>query len=262
MSSHAVAEKMVSQWFSRFGAPDIVTTDQGRQFKSELFTALSQTYGLQHIRTSSYHPQANGLVERFHRTLKATLTAYNNPLWTRCLPTVLLALLSITKLDLGCSPAEMVYGTTLRLPGEFFHSVQPEPQTPDLICALKESMLMIRQTSGTENSKHAIFVPKQLSTATHVFLRIDSTQKPLLPRYAGPFVVLGLKEKIVKIQLQNRTSWISLDHLKPALLLREDPIADHSYASTLTEIKTRPSSRSTKFQRRQKQVCCFFPRGR
>uniref|UniRef100_A0A2S2P0J3 Integrase catalytic domain-containing protein n=1 Tax=Schizaphis graminum TaxID=13262 RepID=A0A2S2P0J3_SCHGA len=43
MSAHAVAEKIVSQWFSRFGVPDIVTTDQGRQFESELFTALSRT---------------------------------------------------------------------------------------------------------------------------------------------------------------------------------------------------------------------------
>ncbi|KAL4122540.1 hypothetical protein QTP88_014849 [Uroleucon formosanum] len=255
MSAHAVAEKMVSQWFLRFGVPDIVTTDQGIQFESELFTALSQTYGFQHIRTSPYHPQANGLVERLHRPLKAALTAHRNPLWTRSLPTVLLALRSIIKPDLGCSPAEMVYGTTLRLPGEFFHSVQPEPRAPDLIRALKESMLMIRPTPGTDHSRHAIFVPEQLSTAKHVFLRIDSTRKPLQPRYDGPFAVLERKDKIFKLQLHNRTSWISIDRLKPALLLCEDPIADHSYASTLADVKTRPKTR-------QKQVCFLFPRGR
>lgn len=173
LSAHAVAEKMVSQWFLRFGVPDIVTTDQGRQFESELFTALSQTYGFQHIRTSPYHPQANGLVEHLHRPLKAALTAHRNPLWTRSLPTVLLAWRSIIKPDLGCSLAEMVYGTTLRLPGEFFHSVQPEPRAPDIIRILKESMLIIRPTPGTNHSKRAIFVPEQLSTAKHVFLRID-----------------------------------------------------------------------------------------
>jgi len=117
----------------------------------------------------------NGLVERLHRPLKAALTAHNSPFWTRSLPTVLFALRSIIKPDLGSSPAEMVYGTTLRLPGEFFHSVQPEPRTPDLIRALKESMLMIHPTPGTDHSKRAIFVPEQLSTATHVFLRIDAT---------------------------------------------------------------------------------------
>jgi len=201
-------------------------------------------------------------VERLHRPLKAALTAQNNPLWTRSLPTVLLALSSVIKPDLGCSPAEMVYGITLRLPGEFFHSVQPEPRTLDLIHALKESMLMIRPTPGTDHSKRAIFVSEQLSTTTHVFLRIDSTRKPLQPRYDGPFAVLERKEKIFKLQLYNRNSWISIDRLKPALLLREDSIADHSYASTLAEIKTRPEKRSTNFRQRQKQVCFFFPRVR
>jgi len=182
--------------------------------------------------------------------LKAALTAHNNPLWTRSLPTVLLALRSIIKPDLGCSPAEMVYGTTLRLPGEFFHSIQPESRTPDLIRTLKESMLMIRPTPGTDHSKRAIFIPEQLSTVTHVFLRIDSTWKPLQPRYDGPFAVLERKGKIFKLQHHNRTSWILIERLKPALLLREDPIADHSYASTLAEIKTRPETRSTKFRQR------------
>jgi len=51
MSAYVVADKLVSQWFSRFGIPDIVTTDQGRQFESQLFATLSQTYGLRHIRT-------------------------------------------------------------------------------------------------------------------------------------------------------------------------------------------------------------------
>lgn len=83
MSAHVVAERLVSQWFSRFGIPDIVTTDQGRQFESELFSSLSQTYGFRHIRTSPYHPQANGLVERLHRPLKAALTTYNDLQWTR-----------------------------------------------------------------------------------------------------------------------------------------------------------------------------------
>jgi len=95
MTSHAVADKLVTQWIARFGVPDIVTTDQGRQFESELFSALSQTYGFRHIRTSPYHPQANGLVERLHRPLKTALTAQNNSQWTKTLPTVLLALRSI-----------------------------------------------------------------------------------------------------------------------------------------------------------------------
>jgi len=50
MSAHAVAVTLVSQWFSRFGVPDVITTDQGRQFEADLFRALSITFGIQHIR--------------------------------------------------------------------------------------------------------------------------------------------------------------------------------------------------------------------
>jgi len=173
-----------------------------------------------------------------HRPLKAALTAHNNLQWTKSLPTVLLALRSIVKPELGCSPAEMVYGTTLRLPGEFFHAVQPEPQAPDLIRVLRESMPLLRPTPGTDHSKHSIFVSEELQTATHVFLRVDSTRKSLQPRYDGPFAMLNSNNKNLKLQLHNRTSWKVIDRLSPAILLRKDPVADHSYASIHVESQT------------------------
>lgn len=262
MTSHAVADKLVAQWIARFGVPDVVTTDQGRQFESELFSALSQTYGFRHIRTSPYHPQANGLVERLHRPLKAALTAQNNSQWTKTLPTVLLALRSIVKPDLGFSPAEMVYGTTLRLPGEFFHAVQPEPRVPDLVRTLKDSMSLLRPTSGTDHSNRTIFVPENMSAASHVFLRVDATRKPLQPRYDGPFAVIERNGKNFKLQLHNRTSWISIDRLKPALLLREDPVADHTYALAPVKQINTSDPVSNQRQRQQKRVRFSLPRGR
>jgi len=77
MSAYAVAELLVTQWIARFGVPDIITTDQGRQFESEFFNQLSTSFGIHHVRSSPYHPY--GLVERFHRTLKAPLTAHESP---------------------------------------------------------------------------------------------------------------------------------------------------------------------------------------
>jgi len=248
ITTHAVAEKLVTQWFSRFGVPDTVTTDQGRQFDSELFRTLSSTYGFHHIRTSPYHPQSNGLVERFHRPLKAALTAQNDASWTKRLPTVLLALRSVVKQDLGCSPAELVYGTTLRLPGEFFHAAQPEPGLPDLIRGLKDSMQQLRATPGTDHSKRFIYVPEHLQKVSHVFVRVDAPRKPLLPRYDGPFPVLERNGKNFKLQLDRRTSWVSMDRLKPAFILREDPLTDHSYALRTLEVK-------------KKRVRFSFPQG-
>ena len=71
--------------------------------------------------TTAYHPQANSMVERFHRQLKAALKTLPDPSsWFEYLPLILLGIHTSIKEDLQASAAEMVYGTTLWLPGEFF----------------------------------------------------------------------------------------------------------------------------------------------
>ena len=120
-SAKTIATVFVTNWVSRFGCPSTLTTDQGAQFESKLFTELTALLGIHRIRTTAYHPQSNGMVERFHRQLKDCLKARNNILnWSLELPIVLLGIRSAVKEDLKCSPAELIYGQPLRLPGEFF----------------------------------------------------------------------------------------------------------------------------------------------
>ena len=117
-----VADAFVSHWSARFGVPLTVTTDRGAQFESQLFISLLKFLGSTtcRIRTTSYYPCANGLVERFHRQLKAALYAQANPLnWPQNLPLVLLGIRSALKPDVGGSAAEVVYGCGLRLRWEF-----------------------------------------------------------------------------------------------------------------------------------------------
>ena len=52
-----------------------LVTDRGRQFESELFKELSSLIGFHRLRTTSYHPQSNGIIERTHRTLKTAIMA-------------------------------------------------------------------------------------------------------------------------------------------------------------------------------------------
>lgn len=73
---------------------------------------------------------ANGIVERFHRSLKASLVAHSDFVnWNIHLPVVLLSLRTTPKEDLGVSPARVVYGTPLHLPGECF-----VPPDQSLVC--------------------------------------------------------------------------------------------------------------------------------
>ena len=123
----------ISGWISRFGVPSTVTTDRGSQFELALWQQLMQLLGCKCIRTMSYHPITNGLIERF-QTLKASLKTHPNAIhWIQSLPLLLLGICTTIKCDLHCTTAELVYGTTLRLPSEFFvtsnFKTTPDPFT-------------------------------------------------------------------------------------------------------------------------------------
>ena len=65
----------VVNWVAHFGVPGSITTDQGMQFTSSMWQCMCRALGSKHVQTTAYHPQGNGMVERFHRQLKAVLRA-------------------------------------------------------------------------------------------------------------------------------------------------------------------------------------------
>nr|VZI26239.1 unnamed protein product [Spirometra erinaceieuropaei] len=79
VAAPTVVKAFLSRWVAIFGAPSIITTDRGAQFESHLSQSLLSFLGCTRIRTTAYHPAANGMVERFHRQLKASLRAADDP---------------------------------------------------------------------------------------------------------------------------------------------------------------------------------------
>jgi len=98
ITANTVITGFYTHWISRFGAPVIITTDRGSQFESQIFIALTNLIGFKKIRTTTslpfhwQHPAANGMVERWHRSLKASIMCHGNNEWVDVLPTVLLGL--------------------------------------------------------------------------------------------------------------------------------------------------------------------------
>ena len=131
-TAESVLQTFVNGWISRFGIPSTITVDCGKQFESTLWGHLMQFLGCKRIRTTAYHSIANGIIERFHRQPKSSLKSYPNLTnWTDILPIILLEIRTTLKDDLQCTAAELVYGTTLRLPGEFFNSSTVKDAVPD-----------------------------------------------------------------------------------------------------------------------------------
>ena len=216
ITAESVAQAFITNWIARFGVPHVVTTDRGKQFESHLFASLTNFLGTTRIRTTAYHPIANGLVERFHRQLKSSLKATNDPShWSERPPLVLLGIRTAVKADLGHSVSERVYGTTLCLPGEFF-SEPTDPASLDPTCYVDRLKRTLHKLTPPPNrpSPPTAYVPRDLQTCTHVFIRRDAVRKPLQPPYDGPFKVISRTPKHFKVDLGNRTDCISIDRLK------------------------------------------------
>ena len=127
--------------------------------------------GTKRIRTTAYHPCANGLVERFHRQLKAALKAMRDPnQWVKSLPLVLLGIRTNIKQDLNCTSAELVYGTTLRLPSEFFQCSDQQQLDPiSYVDKLKSFMQHLQPPAVRLHQQKSSYVSSDLDSCTHVF---------------------------------------------------------------------------------------------
>ncbi|KRX76111.1 hypothetical protein T06_9397 [Trichinella sp. T6] len=159
------------------------------------------------------------MVERFHRHLKTALAAHANHShrWIDALPLVLLGIRSSVKEDIRHAPAELVYGSPLRLPGVFFTKTLPSSAAA-LSDHLRILFDYIRPSPSRTARSRKWFVPKELKDCTHVFVRNDAPRPPLSPTYDGPYLVLSRAGKTITICCQNKTKTVSLDRVKPAFL--------------------------------------------
>ena len=216
--AETVADAFFSGWIARYGTPATITTDRGAQFESKLWDSLCNQFGIILNRTTSYHPQSNGMVERFHRQLKAAIMAHESPNpWTITLPAVLLGVRSAVKERLGRSAAEMIYGTTLRLPGEFTkqYTVDANTELENYSDKLRVAMSRLR-LCPPRDTQHNIFQFKEIATCTHVFLRRIAIAPPLTAPYDGPYKVVARSGRVMKILVKGKVETVSLDRVKPA----------------------------------------------
>lgn len=223
-----VSEALVTGWVARFGCPEVITTDQGRQFESALFQQLRKRLGAVRIRTTGYHPASNGICERIHRQMKAGLMCHQDESWSKALPLVLLGMRTALKEDLDTSPAELVYGEPLRVPGDFL--TPPDTKTPEAPCEfvqkLQTQMANLRPTPTARHAKPDTFVFKDLKTCSHAFLRDDTVRASLQQPYTGPHKVIERGDKIFTLLVKGKNVNVTIDRLKPAYVISGEPVTN------------------------------------
>ena len=124
-----VARVLVNEWICRFGVPDAIHSDQGANFEGHLFMEVGELLGIEKTRTTPYHPQSDGLVERMNRTLLMMLSirAQEEERWDEFLPELLMAYRASVHDTTKFTPYRLMFGREIRLPVDVMFGKTPDP---------------------------------------------------------------------------------------------------------------------------------------
>ncbi|XP_050038417.1 uncharacterized protein [Dermacentor andersoni] len=146
--------------------------------------------------------------------------------WPEAIPAATLGLRATFKPEIQATPAELVYGEPLRLPGEFRAaplSTTAMSDPTDSIARLRRTIAALRPSPAAHHCKAAPFVFKDLATCSHTFLRDDIVRRPLQPPYNGPYPVLLRDDKTFTLRINGNAVRVSIDRLKPAYTDSAEP---------------------------------------
>ena len=130
----------------RHGVPKKVQSDQGREFVNSLNDQLFKLTGVKHIISTAYHPQTNGLDERFNQTLQRSLLKLvheDESKWDRYLDSVLFAYRTSKQASTKYSPFYLMYGREPRLPIDLIVTNQVYLFTQQKLCAHIVIMIIV-----------------------------------------------------------------------------------------------------------------------
>ena len=251
ISSENVAEALVSM-FSRVGVPEEILSDCGSQFTADLMKEVSRLLSIKQLTTTPYHPQCNGLVEKFNGTLKTMLKRLCNEQpqeWDRYLEPALFAYREVPQASLGFSPFELLFGRTVRGPMHILKQLwakDVEEQevrnsyqyVTELRERLDETCRLAQEELGKaqQRQKHYYNVKsrvRKLKKGEKVLLLLPTDHNKLLMQWKGPFEVVDvLGHNDYKVQLKNKTKVYHVNMLKRYV---ERPNEDHDVDAFLSD---------------------------
>ena len=198
----------LSNIFSRIGFPEQILSDNGPQFKSELYEQVCKFFHIVIIKSTPYHPMSNGLVERFNGSLKTMLmkVVEKDPKnWDRYISAILFAYREVPNATTGLSPYEMVYGRKVRGPmsilKNLFTNEFIENETKNVyeyLIDLKNRLDITSQLAHANDEKNKkeykkyydkYSTNKKISEGDFVLLLKPHRQKKLSLYWDGPYKV-------------------------------------------------------------------------
>ena len=236
-TAETIARLLVEHVISRHGVPEHLLSDRGPNFLSALLGEVMKLVGTAKINTSGYHPQCDGLVEKFNGTLTNMLsksaTKYRCD-WDTHLPYLLFAYRVAVQESTQASPFYLLYGREARIPTE---SALTQPRTPyqvefpdycsELVANLSDAWALAHQNIEKAQKKQKRqydkrATPLKLKVGDRVMVYFPNQVKgkawKLARPYFGPYKVLSLTPTNAEVQLMNAPNdgsiFVSLDRVR------------------------------------------------
>ena len=226
--------RVLEQIFARHGMPSVLITDQGRNFESHLVASMCQLFGIKKRRTTAYHPQTDGLYERFNAILKALLRMRVNQDkddWDEQLPHALLAYRISKQSSTGVTPFKLLYGRDARLPlGIDKKEVKMKPThgPAKYLEDLKKRQGHLReivrkrlqkaqeQQKQAYDARHRSKQSKPLAIGETVLLK-NFRASGLQEKFLGPYIIVAVRDGNYEIEslVDKKRKIVHFNSLKP-----------------------------------------------
>ena len=224
MEAVTVANILVQEFISRFGIPKHLHTDQGRNFESGLMKEICSLLDIKKTRTTPYHPQSDGMIERFNRTLLDMLsTAVKNDHrnWDVQLPLLMLAYRTSVQETTGATPFSLMFGRPAQLPIDLEFNLptatygnSPNSYQHQLREHLQQAYQTVRKHTLREQSRHKHLYDRRAhgtpySIGDEVWLHCPAVPRGLCRKFhrpwQGPFIIVTVISDTV-YRIQNKST--------------------------------------------------------
>lgn len=242
-----IADVLVKEWICRFGVPQELHSDQGRNFESALFQNVCKVLGIRKTRTTALHPQSDGMVERMNRTINRHLSKVvsdHQRDWDCFLHLFLLAYRSSVHETTGETPAKIVMGRELRLPCDLQFGCPPgtDVADEDYVSRLRRRLDEIHERArlhiqdASDRMKEMYDIKAQegcYNPGDLVWLYNPQRRRGLSPKlqtsWEGPYEVLAkINDVVYRIRKQPRGKprIVHFNRLAPYAGSNDGPIAE------------------------------------
>ena len=259
MEATTVARKLTDEFFCRFGMPEQLHSDQGKQFESKLLNEVCTILRIDKTRTTPYHPQSDGLIERFNRTLLSMLftSVDDNPFqWEHFIDKVCFAYNTSVQSSTGFTPFFLMYGREARLPIDCVfelpqQSVQVTEYAYSLTKSLNQAYELAREKFGMKQQRQKeSYNKRQHGTPYAVgdIVWLHSTRmcgrhtRKFKKPWTGPYKVLQcISDQVYKIKHihTSKKLVVHFDRLKPCKNnMRTETSSPSSVLPSLTNSST------------------------